>query len=68
MYKCKACGAPASIESEALKRTCDCNTTVVVDMSATARGRGGAQERSGVSAIFAKLHQLGREMMGARIP
>lgn len=68
MYKCKACGAPASIESEALKRTCDCNTTVVVDMSATAHGHGGAKERSRAGEIFAKLHQLGREMMGARIP
>lgn len=64
-YKCKQCDAPASVDDAGVHRTCECNTTVVADMSATARGHGGAAERE---SIFAKLHRLGREFMSARVP
>lgn len=32
MYSCKQCGAEAGIENEALKKSCDCNCGVYMNM------------------------------------
>lgn len=44
MYKCKECNAQMLvIPNEQPIRICSCNSTIVVDMSATAIGQGGVK-------------------------
>ena len=42
MYKCKECGSQVLvIPNEQPIKTCSCNSTIIVDMSATTSGHGG---------------------------
>lgn len=38
MYKCKECEAPATVGDNGVERTCEHNTTVIMDMEAEAHG------------------------------
>lgn len=39
-YTCRKCSAPAKVEEGQVKRTCECNDTVIADLHATAYGMG----------------------------
>jgi hypothetical protein len=63
-YKCKACLSPAQVSDQGvITRSCGCNVGVLAEMSAVARGEGGASE--GRLALFARW--FGHLMEGLRV-
>jgi hypothetical protein len=62
-YACKACGATVHVDDAGVRRTCDCNTTVVASMSAVATGDGGASERNPAKDLLRVFHDIGLSIL-----
>lgn len=43
MYRCKKCGLAVIVHEGKIYRACNCNTTVILSVSAQAKGVGGVK-------------------------
>jgi len=62
-YFCKNCHAEATMTENGLVRGCQCNSTIIASLEATAYGESHCSEQPLKQKLFDFFHQIGLETL-----